>query len=469
MPSRILRAIDFQLIALYLLLVLLGWLNIYAAVFSPDHSSIFDISQRYGQQLIWILACIPLVLFILLIDTRFYYVFSYHIYGAIIVVLIAVLLFGTVVHGSKSWLAIGAFRVQPAEFAKFATALALAKFMGRRDFRFNDPLSKLGIALILGLPVLLILAQNDFGSAIVYSTLLLVLYREGMPGWILWYLGLLVLVMVLGLLVDQLYVLYGLILLTLAFYSLRTRNALVSVRMTVAYILLVAFASLGLHLVGRAYPLYLLSLAALLLMLMLVIPLAIRYRNRLALVLALLLAFSAVASFGEDYIFNNVLDNHHQRRINDLLGLEDDPLGWGYNVHQSMIAIGAGGLSGKGYLQGTQTKFNFVPEQSTDFIFCTVGEEWGFLGSLGVILLFILLLLKILQVAERQKEPFHRIYGYAVAAILFFHFAINISMTIGLFPVIGIPLPFFSYGGSSLWAFTTLLFVLVKFDSSRLR
>ncbi|PID90154.1 MAG: rod shape-determining protein RodA [Bacteroidetes bacterium] len=469
MPARLLRTLDLQLIALYLLLIILGWLNIYAAVYSPDHSSIFDISQRYGQQLVWMLACVPLVLVILLIDTRFYYVFAYHIFGAIILVLIAVLLFGTVVHGSKSWLAIGAFRVQPAEFAKFATALALAKFMGGRDFRFSDLRSQLGVAIILGLPVLLILAQNDFGSAIVYSTLLLVLYREGMPGWILWYLAFLVLVMVVGLLFDQLYVLYGLIIITLAFYTFRTRNLRATGRLLVVYSLLVAGATLALYFAGLKTPLYLISLAALLLCLLIIIPLAIRHRNRLAFVLALLLAITATASFGEDYVFNNILDNHHQRRINDLLGLEDDPLGWGYNVHQSMIAIGAGGLTGKGYLQGTQTKFNFVPEQSTDFIFCTVGEEWGFLGTLTVVVLFVLLLLKIIQVAERQKEPFHRIYGYAVAAILFFHFAINISMTIGLFPVIGIPLPFFSYGGSSLWAFTVLLFVLVKFDSSRLR
>ncbi len=469
MAARVLRALDLQLIGLYLVLIILGWLNIYAAVYSPEHSSIFDISQRYGQQLIWMLACLPLVLVILLIDTRFYYVFAYHIFGALLLVLIAVLLFGTVVHGSKSWLAIGAFRVQPAEFAKFATALALAKLMGSREFRFSTLRSQLGVALILGLPVLLILAQNDFGSAIVYSTLLLVLYREGMPGWILWYLAFLVLVMVVGLLVDQLYVLYGLILLTLAFFTLRTRSATLTARGAVAYILIVALATLALHLAGLSVPFYIISLAALLLLILLIIPIAIRHRNRLALVLALLLAITATASFGEDYVFNNILDNHHQRRINDLLGLEDDPLGWGYNVHQSMIAIGAGGLTGKGYLQGTQTKFNFVPEQSTDFIFCTVGEEWGFLGTLTVITLFTLLLLKILQVAERQKEAFHRIYGYAVASILFFHFAVNISMTIGLFPVIGIPLPFFSYGGSSLWAFTVLLFVLVKFDSSRLR
>lgn len=461
---------DAPLIILYVLLVLMGWLNIYAAVYSEAHSSILDFTQRYGQQLLWLIACIPIILVVQLLDTRFYYVFAYYIYGIILLILVLVLGFGTVVHGSKSWLSIGAFRMQPAEFAKFATAIALAKFMGRHDFRFSSLRGKLGVGLLLASPIVLILLQNDFGSAIVYSSFLLVLYREGLPGWVLWFLAFLVLELVVALLIPKLYVVWALIAIALLLYVLLTKKGKQAATFgSILFLAIFALYYLSKLISMLALSLYSVSVLVGLLGAVVAVGYGVWNRNRIAWVLGLLSIGCLAMSVSEDYVFNHILDNHHQRRINDLLGIEDDPLGWGYNVNQSMIAIGSGGFGGKGYLLGTQTKFNFVPEQSTDFIFCTVGEEWGFVGSLVVISLFILLLLRVLVVAERQKEAFHRIYGYGVASILFFHFAVNISMTIGLFPVIGIPLPFFSYGGSSLWAFTLLLFVLVKFDSSRLR
>ena len=442
----------------------MGWLSIYASAYTEAHPSIFDFSQRYGQQLLWISAAFVLVVAILLIDKRFYYAFAYIIYAILLFVLLVVLFIGVAKHGARSWLDFGFFKMQPSEFAKFTTSLALARFMGRAQFSRYAMRDWLRVAVIIGIPVILILLQNDLGSAIVFSTFLLVCYREGMRGEVLLFLLFVAAIFIFELLFDKLYILLGLVLLSLVVYQLMQRNVKATLRLLFFQLLALAIGYALNFFLHKEWEWYVLSLFPALFTVLYFLVQGLLSRTRSLAILGGILAFSLFCSFSVDYVFNNVLDTHHQRRINDLLGIEDDPLGWGYNVNQSMIAIGSGGMWGKGFLEGTQTKFNFVPEQSTDFIFCTVGEEWGFAGSIVVLGLFLALLLRIILVAERQKEAFHRIYGYCVASILFFHLAINISMTIGLFPVVGTPLPFFSYGGSSLWAFTMLLFVLVKFD-----
>ncbi len=442
----------------------MGWFSIYASAYSEAHPSIFDFSQRYGQQLLWISAAFVLVVAILLIDKRFYYAFAYIIYAILLLVLLVVLFIGVAKHGARSWLDFGFFKMQPSEFAKFTTSLALARFMGRAQFSRYSMRDWLRVAAIIGIPVILILLQNDLGSAIVFSTFLLVCYREGMRGEVLLFLLFVAAIFIFELLFDKLYILLGLVFLSLVVYYFLQRNVKATLRLLFFQILALVVGYALNHFLHKEWEWYVLSLFPALLTVLYFLIQGLLSRTRSLAILGGILAFSLFCSFSVDYVFNNVLDTHHQRRINDLLGIEDDPLGWGYNVNQSMIAIGSGGMWGKGFLEGTQTKFNFVPEQSTDFIFCTVGEEWGFAGSIVVLGLFLALLLRIILVAERQREAFHRIYGYCVASILFFHLAINISMTIGLFPVVGIPLPFFSYGGSSLWAFTMLLFVLIKFD-----
>lgn len=456
--------IDWGLVLLYFLLVLMGWFSIYASAYSEAHPSIFDFSQRYGQQLLWISAAFVLVVAILLIDKRFYYAFAYIINAILLLVLLVVLFIGVAKHGARSWLDFGFFKMQPSEFAKFTTSLALARFMGRAQFSRYSMRDWLRVAAIIGIPVILILLQNDLGSAIVFSTFLLVCYREGMRGEVLLFLLFVAAIFIFELLFDKLYILLGLVFLSLVVYYFLQRNVKATLRLLFFQILALVVGYALNHFLHKEWEWYVLSLFPALLTVLYFLIQGLLSRTRSLAILGGILAFSLFCSFSVDYVFNNVLDTHHQRRINDLLGIEDDPLGWGYNVNQSMIAIGSGGMWGKGFLEGTQTKFNFVPEQSTDFIFCTVGEEWGFAGSIVVLGLFLALLLRIILVAERQREAFHRIYGYCVASILFFHLAINISMTIGLFPVVGIPLPFFSYGGSSLWAFTMLLFVLIKFD-----
>jgi rod shape determining protein RodA len=411
--NNVFNNIDWTLVIIYLVLVLMGWLNIYAAVYNEDHKSIFDLSQSYGKQMLWISTSLFIGLVILLTDARFFSTFAYLIYGITILSLIAVLLVGSEVSGSKSWFEIGGFRLQPAEFAKFATNLAIARFFSGQHINVRDFKTRVIPLILLGIPGLLILLQNDTGSALVYSSFILVLYRMGMSGNLL---------------------------------------------LAGALVVLVALSTL---MVGHIYVSGLLVILAGLLF-------AFMKRNRRNIInLMALLALGIGFTFSVEYVVENFLEEHQKTRINVLLGKELDLKGAGYNVNQSKIAIGSGGFLGKGYLNGTQTKYNFVPEQSTDFIFCTVGEEWGFVGSLVIIVLFLYFLTRIVNLAERQRSDFSRIYGYGVAAILFFHFMINIGMTIGLVPVIGIPLPFFSYGGSSLWAFTILLFIFIKQDANR--
>lgn len=405
--------IDWVLAGLYLALVITGWLNIYASAYDESHQNIFDFSQKYGKQLFFILAALVLALGILIIDPKFFSQFSYFIYGFFIIALIVVIFSGREISGSKGWFAIGGFGVQPAEFAKMATALALAKFLSSNDVDLRK-LKHLSIAFaIICIPALIVLLQHDTGSAMVFFALIIVLYRAGLSGYV--------------------------------------------------PLALIALPVLGI--LALVVPKIILTGALLFLALSLLFFIKRRLKN--ILILGTVFIVSTGFVFSVDYSVNHILEKHQRDRILVLLGQENDLKGAGYNVNQSLIAIGSGKFFGKGFLQGTQTKYNFVPEQSTDFIFCTIGEEQGFLGSGIMVVLYTLLFSRIVLAAERQRSKFARFYGYGVAAILFFHFTINIGMTLGLLPVIGIPLPYVSYGGSSLWAFTILLFIFIRQDSFR--
>jgi len=412
--NTILANLDWITISLYFALVLIGWINIYAAVYNELYSSIFDMSQNYGKQLIWIGTSVFLGLVIIIIDAKFFSTFSFPIYLLMMLLLFGVLVAGKEIAGSRSWFQIGSFSLQPSEFAKFATALALAKLLSPNEINTQRLQTRILAAIIITVPAFLILLQGDTGSALVFGAFVLVLFREGLSGKLI----------LLGLAV------------TILFFLALVFNK---------------FILIGLLATNAALVLYLYK----------------NLRKKWILIIGLFIMASGYV-FSVDYAFENVLQDHHKKRINVLLGIETDIRGAGYNVHQSKIAIGSGGFTGKGFLKGTQTKFDFVPEQSTDFIFCTIGEEWGFIGSLVLTGLFLSLLIRIIFLAERQRSKFSRIYGYGVAAVIFFHFAVNIGMTIGLFPVIGIPLPFVSYGGSSLWGFTILLFIFLRQDSVRL-
>jgi rod shape determining protein RodA len=466
--NNILFRTDWISVGLYLLLVFLGWINIYAAIYNEDHHSIFDLSQRYGKQLIWILAALVLSIMVFLIDSKFYSFFAYFLYGIAIFLLITVLLFGKEIHGARSWFQLGSFHLQPSEFAKIASCLALAKYLSSYNLKLKTLKSSIVVLAIIFLPTLLITIQPDMGSAMVFIILILVAYREGFSEMFLVVGVILGVLFFLSLLMDQfliLVILEGLALLFFWILSRNTKKAFLAGLMIIIPVGVMFLLADREIMVLNKYFIILMGLA-------IAIPayLVYAYRKKLQYIylILLFLAGSVGFTFSVDYVFNNVLKPHQQHRVNILLGIESDPLGIGYNVAQSKIAIGSGGLTGKGFLQGTQTKFDFVPEQSTDFIFCTVGEEWGFLGTSTVVLLFLFLLIRLIILAERQRSDFSRIYGYGVVAILFFHFAVNIGMTIGLLPVIGIPLPFFSYGGSSLWAFTILLFIFLRLDASRM-
>ncbi len=412
--KNIFENIDWVLVIMYLVLVFMGWINIYAAVFNEEHSSIFDMTQNYGRQLLWIGTSLVIALAIMVIDGKFYAAFSYPIYAVVMVILLVVLVIARDVQGARSWIEIGSFKLQPSEFAKFATNMAVAKYLSTLNIRMEDMRTKLTAGLIVLFPMALVLLQNDTGSALVFCAFIFVLYREGL---------------------SQNFLIFG-------FFS----GVLFVLALMVPNIVL-------LSIIGG------LGLIAYLLM---------RKTRKNLIVILTITSLACGVVFSVDYAFNKILQDHQRERIEVLLGKKSDLKGAGYNVNQSLIAIGSGGLTGKGFLQGTQTKYDFVPEQSTDFIFCTVGEEWGFAGTTFVLLLFLALLYRILFIAERQRSPYTRIYGYGVASILFFHLMINVGMAIGLAPVIGIPLPFFSYGGSSLWSFTILLFILIKLDSYRM-
>ena len=415
--DSIVSKLDWVTVSLFFLIVILGWLNIYAAVYDESIAqNIFSTTINSGRQLIFIGVCVLVIIAILVVDFKFYDTFAFFIYGAIIFLLIVVLLLGREVSGSTSWFELGPFRFQPSEFAKFATALAVAKYIGTSGFKMDYLRNQLILFAIIGSPVILIMLQGDTGTAMVYSIFLFVFFREGMSPMLLILGTAAAIIFILTLLVpNHLYLYLGIALIT---------------------VLLIFF--------GKKKP------------------------KRIIMIVAGAIFVAGMIS-SVDYIISNVLKPHQQNRIKSLINPDIDPLGAGWNVTQSKIAIGSGGFSGKGFLRGTQTKFDFVPEQSTDFIFCTIGEEHGWIGSLVLIVLFVTLLMRLIFLAERQKWRFARVYGYGVVCILFFHFAVNIGMTIGLFPVIGIPLPMFSYGGSSLIGFTILIFIFLKLDAHRMQ
>lgn len=459
--------VDWITIGLYLAMMFIGWINIYAAVYNEEHKSIFDMTQRYGKQLMWIGAAIFIAVLMINTDSKFFVTFAFPIYIALVVVLLVVLVVGSEIKGAKSWIQLGNFSIQPSEFMKMATSLALARYISSYDFKIHDYKSLLSLAAILGIPVGLIFLQNDTGSAIVFGVFILVLYREGLNGLVLFFSFLIAVVFILTMLLDPLITILILTIAALIInYLLKKKLQRTLIGGGTFFGIFGLLWLLNRVFGGSVSPVFFILIAAILTSAMYFTWAMVLHKHSLAILLGIYLG-SVLFSVSVDYVFHNVMEQHQRDRINEVLGIQSDVLGTGYNVNQSKIAIGSGGLFGKGFLQGTQTKFDFVPEQDTDFIFCTVGEEWGFLGSTIVVGLFMALLMRIIFLAERSRSRFSRVYGYCVASIIFFHFAVNIGMTIGLAPVVGIPLPFFSYGGSSLWSFTLLLFVFVRLDASR--
>ena len=472
--GNIFLSIDWITVLIYTALVILGWINIYSAVYDESHSSILSMSQRYGKQLVWIGIAYAIITVVMAFQARAYSIFAYIVYGLFIIALILVLIVGTKTNGARSWFVItDSIKFQPAEFAKFATALAIAKLMSSFDFdisSFTIPCIKnmMKIAAIILMPALLILLQPDMGSVLVYASMIFVMYREGLPGYFLALIVLAIAVFISTLLHPLWAVIVGLLILAELIYFLHRQDIVETAISTGVIAVLFGALWAGNHwLMHDKYAIDSLLLVSVFVASLLFLVYAYLKKNTSILVGIVILAGSLVFMFSVDYIFHNIMTQHQQTLINVFLGVENDPQGTGYNVEQSKIAIGSGGLTGKGFLEGTQTKFNFVPEQATDFIFCTVGEEWGFVGTTFIIALFVTLIIRIMWLAEQQRSAFSRIYGYCVASILFLHLAINVGMTIGMVPVIGIPLPFFSYGGSSLWSFTILLFIFIRLDASR--
>ncbi|MXN91868.1 rod shape-determining protein RodA [Flavobacterium sp. Sd200] len=411
--QKVTNNIDWIIILLYTILVIMGWMNIYSASLPNEETSIFDLSQVYGKQILFILSSIPLIIVVLSVDAKIYDKYSFIFYGIGLILLAGLFVLGSTRKGQTNWYAFGGFSMQPSEFVKIATSLMLAKFLSDVQINLKNTQHQLIAFAILGVPIILIMLQPDAGSAMIFLALTLVLYREGLPGWYLGTGAIAIILFILALLIKP--------------------------------VILVGFALL--FILGQ----YFVTRRA--------------FRNPILSAMALVAVAAFV--FSVDYVFENVLEPHQKDRINVLFGKDVNMQAEGYNLNQSLIAIGSGGWLGKGYLEGTQTKGGFVPEQHTDYIFTTVGEEWGFAGAVTVIIVFISLLLRIVYLAERQKSKFSRTYGYCVASILFMHFFVNITMLIRLFPTVGVPLPFFSYGGSSLWAFTILLFIFIKMDANK--
>lgn len=413
MPKTI-SQFDWLTILIYFLLVIIGWVNIYSASLDDTATSFFDLDQIYGKQMLFIILSVLLIVILLSLEAKFYERFASVIYIFSLFSILGLFFFGKTINGATSWYAVGSFTIQPAEFVKVATALAVAKFISDIQTNIRTLADQFKVFIIIALPALIILPQPDPGSAMVYAAFLFPLYREGLSGVYLLAGTLGVMVFVLTLVFSPVWVSIGATILVIFFYFFRKKRK----------------------------------------------PGAIAYLSMLILAVAL--------SFSVEYIFENIFEQRHRDRFNIVLGKEVDNRGIGYNTNQSEIAIGSGSWFGKGWTEGTQTKGNFVPEQHTDYIFSTVGEEWGFVGSAVVVILFIFLMLRIIHMAERQKSQFNRVYGYSVAGILFVHFFVNIGMVIGIFPTVGIPLPFFSYGGSGLWGFTILLFIFIKLDADRM-
>ncbi len=476
--NSVLRSIDWITILIYIALLAFGWVSVCGASYSYGDADLFSLETRSGMQIVWIVTSIMLGTCLLLIDDRLYETFAFAIYVVMLLLLFATIFNPHEIKGSRSWIVMGPLRIQPAEFAKFATALAVAKLMSGYKFSIEKwkDLAK-AIAMIIT-PMILIVMQKETGSALVYASLFLMLYREGMTGSFLFTGIAMVVYFVVGIRFEQPLLWetpthVGPFVVLLLIQILTSALVLVycKAKKEAKYIFL---TSVGITLLALLFSQFVIPFniiwVQLLLLVVTICYLAwLLYYNHMREYFFILLFTigSAVFFFSASYVLNNIMEPHQRVRINVLLGLEEDLAGAGYNVHQSEIAIGSGGLRGKGFLNGTQTKLKFVPEQDTDFIFCTVGEEEGFLGSASVLLLFLCLILRLIYVSERQTHTFGRVYGYCVVSIFLFHLFINVGMVLGLTPVIGIPLPFFSYGGSSLWGFTLLLFIFLRIDASR--
>lgn len=476
--TSILRSVDWVIVLLYLLLVIGGAISIYAASYDFDNASIFSFDEFSGKQIRWIGFALILGVVLLLIDRRMYETYAYPIYFAIVVLLMVTIVIAPDIKGSHSWLVLGPMSLQPAEFGKFATALALAKLFSGYNFNLNAKRTNYAKALFLiFLPIILIICQKETGSALVYLSLVFVLYREGMSGLVLFAIAFAVAIFVVSLKFTTsavmglptgefvVFIMANIAMAAVAaFFSKRpivARNLLLW--NIAATIIIVGIAGIG----GVKLPGFIVMLGITIIGIIYCVYEVIKSHCSRLFMPIIVAASSLVFMMSVDYVFNKALQPHQQTRVKVLLGIEEDLLGKGYNVNQAKIAIGSGGFSGKGFLNGTQTKLKYVPEQHTDFIFCTIGEEEGFVGSTITIALFVVLIMRILVIAERQPTPFGRVYAYCVASYFIFHLCINIGMVIGLCPVIGIPLPFFSYGGSSLWGFTVLLFILLRIDASR--
>ena len=477
LKNKIWNSLDWVTVSIYILMVIAGWFTIYAASYDFDQVSIFDLSGRAGMQMIWIVISIVIGFSLLLIENNFYDIFAYWAYVFLIFLLILTIFVAPDIKGSRSWLVIGPVRLQPAEFAKFATALALARFMNGYRFELMKPKNFTVALCLISLPLCLILLQKEMGSALIFLSFFIVLYREGMPGTIIFMGICTVLYFLVALKLDELF--WGItplgeyvnLILTLLFVFVMLFSYKKG-RQTIKYFILPYMGVVAISIMVAffvEFDLCKIALAILILTIVSVLVTYIRFRTSRYLYVILFALFSIVYLYSVDYFFNEVLEPYQQTRVKVALSMIDDPGGAGYNVNQSKIAIGSGGLFGKGYLNGTQTKLKYVPEQDTDFIFCTIGEEKGFLGASVVLLMFLALIIRMVFLAERQRLPFSRIYGYSAASILTFHLAVNIGMVIGITPVIGIPLPFFSYGGSSICAFTILLFIFLRLDAARHR
>lgn len=470
------RHTDWFTVALYLIMIVAGVFSIYAASYDFDNASIFSGDEFSGKQIQWIGFALGLAVILMVFDARVYESYAYLIYALLLVIMFVTIFIAPDIKGSRSWLVLGPLRFQPAEFGKFATALALAKLFSGYNFKLNNKKSYFQALAIICMPILLILAEKETGSALAYMALFFVLYREGMSGLILLAAFSAVVFFVLaikfaeplimGIPLGEAIVFIIIMLTMVCLLTIYCR------KFDVARNVFIWFAGTGaiaylLSVAGISIPGYIFFMTVILVACLYCVLMAMRVKARPLLLTAAAAAVSIGFLFSVNYAFNKVLQPHQQKRIQVTLGIEEDLLGTGYNVNQAKIAIGSGGLEGKGHLNGTQTKLKYVPEQHTDFIFCTIGEEQGFIGTSAVLVAFLILILRVIHIAERQPSTFGRVYGYCVASYFIFHLAINVGMVIGLCPVIGIPLPFFSYGGSSLWSFTILLFILLRIDASR--
>ena len=477
--GNIWQNVDWITIGLFLLLAVFGWLNIYGASYTFDQTSIFDFSNRAGKQFTWIIGSLILGIILLLIDYKTYDVLAYIAYGAMLLLLLATPFLAHDIKGSMSWISLGPVNLQPAEFAKCVVALAVAKYMGRYEYKLRTWRDLIVPFALIGVPALIIMVlQKETGSALVFAAFMLVFYRQGMSGYVLWAGVAAVALFIISIRWGGIPFPFGtgsvgivacmLLLTVIEIFFICKEHPM---RWQALILIGSVIAIYGICMIINIWfpmPFDWISMGVVVALILYTIVISIYWRKYILLLVAAFTLGCIGYTHACDFVFTHVLQPHQRIRIEVLLGMKEDPAGAGYNVNQARIAIGSGRFLGKGYLKGTQTKLQFVPEQDTDFIFCTVGEEWGFVGSIGVLLVYLFFILRLIEIAERQRNTFTRIYAYAVASIFLFHLMINVGMVLGLLPVIGIPLPFFSYGGSSLWGFTLLLFILLRLDAARM-